>query len=169
MTFPFKTFLTDNLKTYVWTYLFIIAHLNGTKHFHIISSKNLYGEFYARTAPGFWAPPILILSKMSLLIFQKMYWNFYNSFTTNVAPYSLKKIRLYTRDSSDDFRKSLIHEMYRCQCMILMGINVLASVVICSIVNSLFNISTLREKKQVLQCTNSKIHFVKRNFHLLKI
>ena len=73
MTFPFKTFLTDNLKTYVWTYLFIIAHLNGTKHFHIISSKNLYGEFYARTAPGFWAPPILILSKMSLLIFQKMY------------------------------------------------------------------------------------------------
>ena len=91
------------------------------------------------------------------------------SFTTNVAPYSLKKIRLYTRDSSDDFRKSLIHEMYRCQCMILMGINILASVVICSIVNSLFNISTLREKKQVLQCTNSKIHFVKRNFHLLKI
>ena len=73
MTFPFKTFLTDNLKIYVWTYLFIIADLNVTKNFHIISSKNPYGEFYARTAPGFWAPPMLILSKMSLLIFQKMY------------------------------------------------------------------------------------------------
>ena len=27
----------------------------------------------------------------------------------------------------------------------------------------------LKEKKQVLQCTNSKILFVRRNFHLLKI
>ena len=40
---------------------------------------------------------------------------------------------------------------------------------ICSIVDNLLNISTLREKKQVLQYTNSKMIFVKRKFHILKI
>ena len=45
----------------------------------------------------------------------------------------------------------------------------LVSVIICSIVRNLINTSTLTEKKQVFQCTNSKMLFVKRNVHLLKI
>ena len=47
-----------------------------------------------------------------------------------------------------------------------MRINIkFVSAAICSNVDKLINTSTLREQKQVLQCTNSKILFVKRNFH----
>ena len=49
MVFPFEKILTENLKTY----LFIISYLNITKTFHLINNKNLSGEFYVTTAPGF--------------------------------------------------------------------------------------------------------------------
>ena len=52
MVFLFEKYLTDNLKD-SWTYLFANTHQNITKTFHLISSKNLSGEFYATTAPGF--------------------------------------------------------------------------------------------------------------------
>ena len=64
----------------------------------------------------------------------------------------------------------MIHEMYGFQCMILKGRNIiLVSVIIYSIADNLLDTSTLREKKQVLQYTNSKMIFVKIKFHVLKI
>ena len=54
--------------------------------------------------------------------------------------------------------------------MILKGRNIiLVSVIIYSIADNLLDTSTLREKKQVLQYTNSKMLFVKIKFHVLKI
>ena len=61
MVFPFEKHLTDNLKT-CRTYLLIniqpliyliTYYLNTTKTFYFIDSKNLPGEFYATTGPGF--------------------------------------------------------------------------------------------------------------------
>ena len=60
MVSPFEKFLTDNLKTCP----LIIIHLNITKTFHLINSKNLPGEFYATVAPGFWPLSMLILLKI---------------------------------------------------------------------------------------------------------
>ena len=61
---------------------------------------------------------------------------------------NLKKCENISDNLTKTFR---IHEMYGCQCMILKGINiVLVSVIICSIVDSLINTSTLRERRQVL-------------------
>ena len=65
----------------------------------------------------------------------------------------------HIKNSSDDFPKSfMIREMYGCQWMILMGINnIVVSMTIYSTVDNLISTSTLREKKQVLQRTNSRI------------
>ena len=53
MVFPFEKFLTDDLKTYGLIYLSAITYLNITKIVHPINSKNLPGDLYATTAPGF--------------------------------------------------------------------------------------------------------------------
>ena len=52
------------------------------------------------------------------------------------------------KNSSDNYTKSfMIHEMYGCHGMILMGINIiLASVIICSIVENLIITSNLRKR-----------------------
>ena len=80
-------------------------------------------------------------------------------------------INVHIKNSSGNLTKSfMIHEMHGCQCMILKGINIaLVSVIIWSIADNLINTSTLREKKQVFQCTKSKMLFLKRIFHLMKI
>ena len=83
----------------LWTYLFIITYLNVNKTFHLIDSKNLPGEFYVTTGPGFWALPELILLKNVLS-------NFSNNLvstvallvTTDVVPYFQNKSILYTGD-----------------------------------------------------------------------
>ena len=63
----------DQLFRDLWAYLFIITYLNVTKTFHLIDSKNLPGEFYVTTGPGFWALLELILLKMCLVIFQTIW------------------------------------------------------------------------------------------------
>ena len=82
MVFPFEKHLSDNLRTY----LFIITYINITTGFHHIDSKNLPGEFYATTVPGFWKLSVIILLKMCLVIFQKMY--------CQQCPFSLQQMLL---------------------------------------------------------------------------
>ena len=53
IVFPFEKYLTDDLKTYGLIYLSAITYLNITKIVHPINSKNLPGDLYATTAPGF--------------------------------------------------------------------------------------------------------------------
>ena len=70
------------------TYLFIITYLNKTKTFYLINSKNLPGELYATTVPGFSTLTLLMTLKMRFLISLK------NVSTDNV-PYFLNKSILY--------------------------------------------------------------------------
>ena len=81
-----------------------------------------------------------------------------------------KHIYIYIINSSDNLTNTFMnHEMYGCQCMILKEIHIFKSTIIFfNCVQSHKHIH-LKEKKQALQCTNSKMLFVKRNFHLLKI
>ena len=59
---------------------------------------------------------------------------------------SLKNF-VHIKNSSDNYTKSfMIHEMYGCHYMILMGINILASVIIRSIVENLIIKSSLRKR-----------------------
>ena len=96
-TSPFYNIFTNGLSIWenfdwqfkdLWTYLFIITCLNLTKTLHLISSKNLSGEFYVTTASGFWTLPLIILLKMCRLIFQKNALSAVPfSFTTDTVPY----------------------------------------------------------------------------------
>ena len=54
-----------------WNFFAISIYNNIPKcsqTLHLINSKNLLGEFYVPTAPGFWTMPLLISLKMCLRV-----------------------------------------------------------------------------------------------------
>ena len=68
-TSPLYIIFTDGLS--LWTYPFIKRYLNIMKIFHLINSKNTLGKLYATNAPGFWIMHLLVLLKITLMIFFK--------------------------------------------------------------------------------------------------
>ena len=80
------------------TYLFIITYLNTTKTFYLINSKNLPGELYATTVPGFSTLTLLMTLKMRFLIFLKNVSTVTFSVTTDNVPYFYYKSILCAGD-----------------------------------------------------------------------
>ena len=71
----------------LWTYLFITTYLNITKAFYLFSSKNLSGEFYATTAPGFWTLPLYLIKNLGIDFSKNALPAVLFSFTTDAAAY----------------------------------------------------------------------------------
>ena len=63
-TTPFYIIFTDDLS--IWIYPFIIIYFNIIKTFQLINSRNILGQFYAKTAPCFWTNHLLVFLKMRL-------------------------------------------------------------------------------------------------------
>ena len=92
----FYIIFTDGLS--IWAYPCIIMYLNIIKTFHLIGSKNILGTLYATNAPGFWIMHLLVLLKMTLMIFFKK-CSVNNALIVDRMLFLGSKInRLHTRD-----------------------------------------------------------------------